>query len=122
LAAAGIGCSRMALADDILDIRTVEFASGLTRAKFSALLNQTFYLRDETLGTLFVKLTDVRAPRQPTNPDVFSLFFEGPSLPQLPAGTYMLEHYVAGTTLIYLEPANVPGAAPVYRADFCLLN
>jgi len=122
LAMAGLLPARVLAAEDSLDIRTVGFAGGLNRNKFQALLGQTFYVRDDKLGTLFVNLVEVRAGEQPTNPDVFSLFFQGPAVPLLPAGTYTLEHYLAGVTPIYLEPAITPGSAPLYRADFCLLN
>jgi hypothetical protein len=122
IAAASTLPSRLALAGTTLDIRVVGFAGGLTRNKFTALLNETFYLRDEKSGTSFVTLIEVRGLEQPTNPDNFSLFFRGPALPRLPAGTYTLEHYLAGITPIYLEPALAPGQLPLYRADFCLLN
>ena len=122
LALAGIVPPHLASADAALDIQSVGFSGGLTRAKFAALVNQTFYVRDERLGTLFVKLIEIRTPAQPANPDVFSLFFQGPALPVLPAGMYALEHYLAVATPIYLEPAPIPGSAPLYRADFCLLN
>lgn len=123
LGIAGLAPARLIAASDAtLDVRVVGFDGGLSQAKFRALLNQTFYLRDETYGTIFAQLVEVRSRERPLSPEQFSLFFRGPSLPQLPAGLYEVEHYLAGKTALYLEPAHGPGEPSLYRADFSLLN
>jgi hypothetical protein len=123
LAVAGLAPARLIAASDAtLDIRVVGFDGGLSQVKFRALLNQTFYFRDDTLGTIFVRLVEVRGRKRPVRPEQFSLFFRGPALPQLPAGVYEVEHYLAGKTLLYLEPAHGPGEPALYRADVSLLK
>ena len=112
----------MAAPSNQLDIREIEFATGLQKAKFDALLQQTFYIRGETGETVTVRLVQVTGTEQPTNPEQFSLFFRGPSLPSLRAGTYTVEHYLAGRTPLYLEPVPTATHNLLYRADFCLLH
>jgi len=112
----------MAAPSNQLDIREIEFGTGLRKAKFDALLNQTFYIHGERAGTVTVRLVQVTGTEQPTNPEQFSLFFRGPSLPSLRAGTYTVEHYLAGRTPLYLEPVPTATHSLLYRADFCLLH
>jgi uncharacterized protein DUF6916 len=105
-----------------LDIRAVDLTGSLSQAKFKALLNQTFYIRDETLGTVFARLVAVRSVDGPINPEQFSIFFQAPPVPALHAGVYEVEHYLAGKSALYLEPVPGPGTALRYRADFSLLH
>ena len=111
-----------AAASSQLDIRDIEFATGLRKTKFDALLNQTFHIHAESAGTVTVRLVQVTGGEQPANPEQFSLFFRGPSLPSLQAGTYAVEHYLAGKTPLYLEPIPTAAHDRLYRADFCLLH
>ncbi len=109
-------------AADTLDIRAVGFGTGLSKKKFEALLNQTFFIHTETEGMVIVQLVRVTGRRRPANPEQFSLFFRGGSLPRLPAGCYELEHYLAGRLSLYLEPLPAAGPDSGYRADFSLLR
>jgi len=123
IATAGLApTSLVAAPTNQLDIREIEFGTGLRKAKFAALLQQTFYVHEETGGTVTVRLVKVAGTEQPTNPEQFSLFFRGPSLPSLRAGTYTVEHYLAGRTPLYLEPVPTTTHDLLYRADFCLLH
>jgi hypothetical protein len=100
-----------------LDIRLVDLSAGLSRAKFEALLDETFYIHTLAQGSLIVRLVKVVGESGPARPEQFSLFFQADPVPALSAGSYEVEHYLAGGTALYLEP--VLGA--VYRADFSLL-
>jgi len=111
-----------AAAADTLDIRAVGFGTGLSKRKFEALLNQTFFIHTETEGMAIVRLVQVIGRDQRANPEQFSLFFRGRSLPSLPAGSYEVEHYLAGRLSLYLEPLPAGGQNPGYRADFSLLR
>jgi hypothetical protein len=123
VAAAGLAPAYLiAATPETLDIRAVEFGTGLSRTKFEALLNQTFYLHYGTSGVLFVRLIRVKEKATPVNPEQFSLFFQGPTLPSLPAGSYEMEHYLAGHLSLYLEPSQAAGSDPLYRADLSLLH
>jgi hypothetical protein len=116
LAASGMFAAGRVAAEQ-LDIRAVAFSDGLSRAKFAALLNETFYIYTPAQGTLIVRLADVTGAGGAARPEQFSLFFQADPLPDLAAGSYEAEHYLAGRIDLYLEP--VPGAR--YRADFNLL-
>jgi len=123
LAATGLAPARLiAESTETLDVRVVGFAGGLSQIKFKALLNQTFYIRDETFGTVFAQLVAVKSVDGPLNPEQFSIYFRTPAVPALPAGLYQVEHYLAGVTPLYLEPVSGSGAVPLYRADFSLLH
>jgi hypothetical protein len=111
-----------AAASNQLDIRDIEFVTGLQKTKFDALLNQTFYIHGERAGIVTVRLVQVTGTEQPTDPEQFSLFFRGPSIPLLQTGTYTVEHYLAGRTALYLEPVPTATHNILYRADFCLLH
>lgn len=123
LAATGLAPARlMAESTETLDVRVVGFAGGLSQIKFKTLLNQTFYIRDEALGTVFAQLVEVKSMDGPVNPEQFSIYFRTSPMPALPAGVYQVEHYLAGMTPLYLEPVPGSGAALLYRADFSLLH
>lgn len=117
LAASGICAGSRAGAAEQLDIRVVALSDGLSRARFEALLNETFYVHTSAQGTLLVRLAAVTGPERSGRPEQFSLLFQADPLPELVAGSYEVEHYLAGRIALYLEP--VPGAR--YRADFSLL-
>ena len=110
------------MAAEVLDIRVVELGTGLRLAKFQALLNQTFYIDTENSGVVTARLVNIVQPENvepsPEPLEQFSLIFRGAPLPQLPADVYVVEHWLAGRTPLYL----VPIAPSVYRADFCLLS
>ena len=56
IATAGLApTSLVAAPANQLDIREVEFGTGLRKAKFDALLQQTFYVHEETGGTVTVR-------------------------------------------------------------------
>lgn len=110
---------------DVIDSRTVDFSTGMSRDRFLALLNQTFYLHTQDGSVVVVQLVEIREPRgqlKPANLEQFSLVFRGPALPALPAGTYEVEHPLAGRALVYLDSGNADGLGVSYRADFCLLR
>lgn len=112
-------------ASDALDANAAGFASGLSRDKFTALLNETFFIHSPDEGRVVAQLVDVQAIEKPVNPEQFSIYFRGPALPALAPSLYEVEHMVAGRTPLYLEPSR---AAPegsegiLYRADLALLR
>lgn len=112
-------------ASDALDANAAGFASGLSRDKFTALLNETFFIHSPDEGRVVAQLVDVQAIDKPANPEQFSVYFRGPALPALAPSLYEVEHMVAGRTPLYLEPSR---AAPegsegiLYRADLALLR
>lgn len=112
-------------ASDALDANAAGFASGLSRDKFTALLNETFFIHSPDEGRVVAQLVDVQAIEKPANPEQFSVYFRGPALPALAPSLYEVEHMVAGRTPLYLEPSR---AAPegsegiLYRADLALLR
>jgi hypothetical protein len=57
-----------------------------------------------------------------TDVEQFSLTFRGPALPAMAANLYRLEHWLAGSTGIYLEPDDAQGSERRYRALFALLR
>jgi hypothetical protein len=123
LAATGFAPARLlAQSTETLDIRVVGFAGGLRQIKFKTLLKQTFYIRDETRGTVFAQLVEVKSLDGPVNPEQFSIYLRTPPVPALPAGIYQVEHYLAGVTPLYLEPVPGSGGTLLYRADFSLLH
>ena len=111
-----------------IDYRVVEFGGGLSRSRFAALLQETFFVHTEADGVVAVRLVAIEdrkaAPAKlvrrlrPARLEQFSLLFQGPALPLLAAGIYNVEHHVAGRTLLNLEP----GTAARYRAAFSLLR
>jgi hypothetical protein len=109
-----------------LDARDVNLSSGYSRAKFEALLNQTFYIDTHDHGVVTVKLIAVQATPvttvQPIRIEQFSLTFRGLLLPSLPAGLYDVSHLSAGRVSLYLKALPQQRSQPMYRADFSLLQ
>ena len=64
-------------AADTLDIRAVGFGTGLSKKKFEALLNQTFFIHTETEGMVIVQLVRVTGRRRPANPATVLTVFPG---------------------------------------------
>ncbi len=128
MGAAGLPGTLLAARDEPIDYRVVELGSGLSRSRFAALLQETFFVYTETDGVVAVRLVaieDRKAPParlvrhlRPARLEQFSLHFQGPALPLLAAGVYSVEHPVAGRTLLNLEPNGVA----TYRAAFSLLR
>jgi hypothetical protein len=112
----------LAKTTNALDIDAVGFAAGLTKDKFTALLNETFYIHTADEGVVIVQLVQVKTIEQPANPEQFSLIFRGPALPALAASLYDVEHWLAGRTSLYLEPSRAEPDGNVYRADLALLR
>jgi Domain of unknown function (DUF6916) len=118
----------LARAGEVIDFGTVEFGTGLSRSRFAALLRQAFYVHTETDGVVTLQLVGLEDSRpaasrlarklRTASLEQFSLTFQGPALPVLPAGLYPIEHWLAGKTLLNLEPVE----PCCYRADFALLS
>lgn len=108
-----------------LDVRDINLNNGYSRAKFEALLNQTFYIDTQDHGVVTVRLIAVQATPvtavQPVKLEQFSLTFRGLLLPTLPAGVYDVSHLSAGKVSLYLKALPPQRSRPVYRADFSLL-
>jgi hypothetical protein len=109
-----------------LDVRDVNLRNGFSRAKFEALLNQTFYIDTRDHGVLTVKLIAIHSipvtTAQPVKIEQFSITFRGLLLPPLPAGLYDVSHLSAGRVSLYLKALPLRGSQPMYRADFSLLQ
>jgi hypothetical protein len=109
-----------------LDARDVNLSNGFSRAKFEALLNQTFYIDTHDHGVVTVKLIAVQATPvttvQPVTIEQFSLTFRGLLLPSLPTGLYDVSHLSAGRVSLYLKALPPQRSQPMYRADFSLLQ
>lgn len=134
---AGMGCLAMlgvaspypyaqAATSGKLDAQDVNLNSGFSRAKFEALLNQTFYIDTHDHGVVTVRLIAVQAAPVTTVQSVkieqFSVTFRGLLLPSLPTGTYDVSHLSAGRVSLYLKTLPPRRAQPMYRADFSLLH
>ena len=108
------------------DARDVELSGGFTKAKFDALLNQTFYIDTPDHGVVTVRLVEVMLSTNSTvrseNIEQFSLTFRGVLLPPLPSGSYEVSHLSAGKVTLYLKALPLKGSQPMYRADFSLLQ
>lgn len=109
-----------------LAVRDVNLSRGYSKAKFEALLNQTFYIDTQDHGVVTVKLIDVQPglvkPAASNNLEQFSITFRGLLLPPLPSGLYDVSHLSAGKVSLYLKALPPQGSEPVYRADFSLLR
>jgi hypothetical protein len=107
---------------EALDVRAVGLGSGLSYAKFAALLGETFHIDARGAGVVPVQLVDVlaRKPAKATavNLEQFSVLFQAPMMPVLGDGLYETEHWLAGQALLFL--VGIGDAR--YRADFCLLR
>jgi len=127
--ASGAGAAALALgpgagaraASKVAGVRT-QRAMRLSKAMFSALLNQQFVLRGRGPRATLV-LVEVResAPTPGRNLEQFSLRFDDPVGHVLEAGTHTLEHAELGTLALYLEPAESGPRGSSFRADFSLL-
>ena len=102
------------------DAVSVQFATGLTRDKFAALVGQPFYLYNALGGMTIGRLVEVATNESVDTFEQFSLFFDVATVPPLSAGLYQLDHLVAGRTLIYLTPSASRAPQLLYRADFNL--
>lgn len=108
-----------------LDARDVDLAAGLSKAKFEALLDQTFFIESPNHGHVMVRLIAVQ-PKQDnkvrsTALEQFSLIFRGLLLPALPSGLYEVSHLSAGRFQLHLQALPLRRSQPMYRADFSLL-
>jgi len=103
---------------------SVDFDSGLSKAKFRALLREQFSVATRSDGVMvlqLVELRDGRATQGRRSTEGFTLFFRGVASPTLGAGIYTLEHGSAGKVTLRLEPVRTTAESATYRAHFCLL-
>ena len=101
----------------------VDFAAGLSRDAFGALLQETFYVNAGSAGTMALQLVEVRdAPSYPSAvaTQSFTLVFQGIPSPKLREGLYTLEHGSAGRLLLRLERGRMTSVRALYRAHLCL--
>lgn len=108
-----------------LDARDVDLGSGFSRAKFEALLNQTFFIESPNHGHVMVRLIAVQpkldSKARATSLEQFSLIFRGLLLPPLPSGIYTVSHLSAGNFMLHLQALPLRRSQPHYRADFSLM-
>jgi len=106
------------------------FETGVSQAKFEALLDHNFYVNSDQ-GIVILDLVEVQgsqkspkpsAPRQGQVTERFTIILVGPAQPVLPAAIYRLETRLAGDTDVYLEPLGTDGSRARYRAYFQLLR
>ena len=127
LATLGIASVRaMAATPRRLRVRDINLTRGFSKAKFEALLNQTFYIDTPDHGVVTVKLVEVQpGPISTTAPSAleqFSVTFRALLLPPLPSGLYDVSHLSAGKVSLYLKTLPLQGSEPLYRVDFSLLR
>jgi hypothetical protein len=107
-------------------VRDVNLTRGFSKAKFEALLNQTFYIDTHDHGVVTVKLVEVQPGLVKTSAsntlEQFSVTFLGLLLPPLPSGLYEVSHLTAGRVSLYLKALPLQGSQPLYRVDFSLLR
>ena len=111
-------------AGDALAMGSVDLSTGLSKAKFAALLRQDFYVATRTGGVLVMRLAELREHSMAVGAravENFTLYFHGLPSPLLPEGLYRLEHGSAGAATLRLEPVSVTARRAVYRAHFSLL-
>jgi hypothetical protein len=110
-------------ATHILDAGAVDLATGFSRDKFRALLQQNFIVATKSSGVVVLKLVELREYLRGAGVpplDSFVLRFQGPPSPKLGARLYTLEHGSAGKALLRLEPVRVTTDRALYRAHCCL--
>ena len=112
-------------ANDALAMGAVDLSTGLSKAKFAALLRQDFYVTTRTGGVLVMRLAELRERPMAVGDrpvESFTLYFHGLSSPRLQEGLYRLEHGSAGAATLRLEPVSATARRAVYRAHFSLLG
>ncbi|MFN0314572.1 MAG: DUF6916 family protein [Burkholderiales bacterium] len=117
----------MLFAANVPNANEVGLSTGMSKAKFEALLNESFYVYTENQGVVALRLVAVTETllskkalsRSARVVERFTLTFRGSALPPLAAGLYEIDHWVAGRTSIYLEPKKTPEH---YAAIFALLR
>jgi hypothetical protein len=80
-----------------------------TKSTFSLYLNSTFLMQAGALGTIEVRLTQVRdttsgSVARQAGQECFSLLFQSSGRPVLPQGTYNIEHAALGSFALFLVP------------------
>jgi hypothetical protein len=111
-------------ATDALAMGSVDLSTGLSKAKFAALLRQDFYVTTNSSGVLVMRLAELREYPMAMGAraaESFMLYFHGLATPRLPEGLYRLEHGSAGAVTLRLEPVSSTARRAVYRAHFSLL-
>lgn len=122
LAAGCLSTSAIAVAG-ALDVGTVDLSSGLARAKFEALVGQTFNVTTRRSGVVVLQLVELRDYPVSTGAlatENFTLRFKGPSSPRLSEALYQVEHGSAGSALLRLERVSASSTSTVYRAQCSL--
>lgn len=122
--AAGLVPAAALATGDPFSAGAVDLATGLSKAKFAALLQETFYVTTRSSGVLVMQLAELREHPMPTGDrpvDSFTLYFHGLPSPRLREGLYTLEHGSAGQALLRLEPVRFTSTRAVYRARCALL-
>jgi hypothetical protein len=100
-----------------LDIRDVAFASGLSQAKFEALLGESVFI-DADSGSMLAQIARVEGRASAPGLEQFCVWFETIPVPALADGAYVVRHHLAGDLTLHLQPT----AAGRYRADFSLMR
>ena len=95
----------------------------LTEAEFARRVGQKFELWLNSLPSLELELTDVRAAGSPPpvgqgRSDPFSIVFRGPREPELEQSIYRLVHPEMGTLELFLVPVSVDADGRYYEAVF----
>ena len=123
--AAGFIPTAVLAASDAVATGSVDLSTGLSKAKFAALLRENFQVTTRSSGVLVMQLAELRelpmaAGGRPV--ENFTLYFHGLPSPRLREGLYTVEHGSAGPALLRLEPARFTSTRAIYRAHCCLFS
>jgi hypothetical protein len=97
-------------------------AVSLTEAEFSKHLNTKFQFKRDGQESLDLELVEVKgypsSPSEHAGMERFSAFFNGPTEPRLPQGTYSLQHDQMGDFDIFIVPIGPADDGVHYEAVF----
>jgi Domain of unknown function (DUF6916) len=122
--AAGLLPAGALATSDPLSAGSVDLSAGLSKAKFAALLHESFYVTTRSSGVLVMQLAELREyPMAEGDRPVenFTLYFYGLASPKLREGLYTVAHGSAGQAMLRLEPVRFTSRRAVYRANCALL-
>jgi hypothetical protein len=122
--AAGLIPTAVMAASGAADAGAVDLSTGLSKAKFGALLLENFEVATRSSGVVVLRLAELRehpvtGGDRPV--DNFTLLFHGVPSPRLREALYTLRHGSAGAVTLRLEPVRFTSTRAIYRAQCCLL-
>jgi hypothetical protein len=102
-------------------VTPVPFNRSLRKENFRRLIDQPVRIRLADGRVVRARVVEVRDGIKAPRVEQFSVFLRGPRGVPLSPGLYAVEHRVAGTTQLFLQPARVDRFSQYYRANFGLL-